>query len=156
MFRSWLSHASRLHLVVAAILFAVLVWGVDTALDSIMIHLGDTRGRLLFFSDAVTAIIAGALMLWVLLIQRTRQVETEERFRVIGEMNHHVRNALQVISYWGVHAHDREQLRMIDQAVERIEWALRDILPRGVPPTRSTLYNRVHDMPPPPMSDRRR
>ncbi len=154
MLRSWLSHASRLYLVLASLLFAVLVWAVDTALDSIMIRLGDTRGELLVISDAVTAIIAGALMLWVLLIQRDRQVETEERFRVIGEMNHHVRNALQVISYWGVQAHNREQLRMIDEAVERIEWALRDILPRGVPPVRSRLYNRVHEMPP-PVSDRR-
>jgi hypothetical protein len=155
MLRHRLAHASRLQLIVASLLFALLVWGVDTALDRLMILFGDTRGELLFVSDAVTAALAGGLMLWVLLIQRQRHRETEERFQVIADMNHHVRNALQVITYWGVQERDRQQLRYIHDAVDRIEWALRDILPRGVPPQSATRYNRVHEMPA-AVPDRRR
>ena len=146
MFRHWLSHASRFQLFLAAIFFALLVWGVDMGMDSVMIRLGDTRGELLFVSDAVAAVLAGGLMLWVLLIQRARHIETKQRMEVIGEMNHHVRNALQVISYWGVQERDRQQLRFIHEAVDRIEWALRDVLPR-VAPGPSSHYNRVHEMP---------
>ena len=146
MFRRWLSRASRLQLILAAIVFAVLVWIVDTALDSLMIHFDSTRRELLFISGAVTAALAGCLMLWVLLIQRTRHIETEERLRVIGDMNHHVRNALQVISYWGLQERNRQQLGFIHDAVDRIEWALRDVLPRGVPPQRGSDYNPVHDI----------
>lgn len=147
MFRHWLSRASRVQLLLASLVFALVVWAVDMGMDRIMIRLGDTRGQLLFVSDAITAVLAGAMMLWVLLIQRTRHIETEQRMQVIAEMNHHVRNALQVISYWGVQERDRQQLRFIHEAVDRIEWALSDVLPRGVPPEPSSRYNRVHEMP---------
>jgi hypothetical protein len=148
MFRHWLSHASRLQLLLASVAFALSVWVVDIGLDWVMIHLlGDTRGQLLLLSDAITALLAGGMMLWVLLIQRTRHIETEQRMQVIGEMNHHVRNALQVISYWGVQERDRQQLRFIHEAVDRIEWALRDVLPRAVAGERPDHYNRVHEMP---------
>ncbi len=147
MFRHWLSRASRVQLLLASVVFALAVWVVDVGLDRVMILLGDTRGQLLFLSDAITAVLAGAMMLWVLLIQRTRHIETEQRMQVIAEMNHHVRNALQVISYWGVQERDRQQLRFIHEAVDRIEWALRDVLPRTVAGERPDHYNRVHEMP---------
>ncbi len=147
MCRHWLSRASRLRLILASIVFAVLVWVVDSAFDSLMIHFDSSRRELLFISGAMTAVVAGGMMLWVLLLQRTRHIETEQRMQVIAEMNHHVRNALQVISYWGVQERDRQQLRFIHEAVDRIEWALSDILPRGISPEPSSRYNRVHEMP---------
>ncbi len=133
MFDRWLTRASRLQLLLAAIGFAVLVFLCDTGLDFLMVRFDSSRRELLFVSDALTALIAGALMLWVLQVQRMRHAETQQRMQVIADMNHHVRNALQVISYWGMQEADRDQLRFIGDAVERIEWALRDVLPRGVP-----------------------
>jgi len=147
MFRNWLSRATRLELLLVSAIFAVVVWLVDSGLDLVMIHFDSTRRELLFFSDAATAILAGALMLWVLLLQRTRRLETEERMEVIREMNHHVRNALQVISYWGVQERDRQQLSFIHDAVDRIEWALRDVLPRGVARKQPRSYNPKHESP---------
>lgn len=134
-------------MVFAALLFAGFVFLFDTGLDFLMIYFDSTRRELLLISDCMTAVVAGGLMLWVLLIQRTRHIENEERMEVVREMNHHVRNALQVISYWGVQERDRQQLRYIHDAVERIEWALRDVLPRGVAEKRPNHYNRVHEMP---------
>lgn len=133
MFRPWLARASRLRLLGTALSFAVVVFLCDTGLDFLMIRFDSSRRELLLVSDAVTAVLAGSLMLWILLVQRMRQLESQQRMQVIADMNHHVRNALQVISYWGMMEADRSQLRFIAEAVERIEWALRDVLPRGIP-----------------------
>lgn len=133
MFHHWLTRFSHRQLLLAAGLFAVAVFLCDTGLDFLMIEFSSTRRELLFVSDAITALLAGGLMFWVLLIQRSRLVETQQRMEVIADMNHHVRNALQVISYWGMQEADRTQLNYIAQAVDRIQWALEDVLPRGVP-----------------------
>ncbi len=132
MFRKWLERASRWQLILCAIAFMAVVFLCDVGFDFLMMSFDSSRRELLFISDALTSIIAGGLMLGVLLIQRSRQIETHERMQVISEMNHHVRNALQVISYWGVQERGREQLRFIEDAMDRIEWALTDVLPRGV------------------------
>jgi hypothetical protein len=50
------------------------------------------------------------------------------KVRVIAAMNHHVRNALQAISYVP-YAQQEKQLKMVQDSVKRIEWALREILP---------------------------
>ena len=50
---------------------------------------------------------------------------------MIGEMNHHVRNALQVIAYAAHSMPDQEAITRINNAAERIDWALREILGSG-------------------------
>jgi hypothetical protein len=49
--------------------------------------------------------------------------------RVISEMNHHVRNALQPILYSPYLKEQAEQVRTIQEGTRRIEWALREVLP---------------------------
>lgn len=54
---------------------------------------------------------------------------------VIAELNHHIRNALQVIiSRADVAIHGLPELEDIADAVNRIDWALREVLPRGAAP----------------------
>jgi len=53
--------------------------------------------------------------------------------KTIAELNHHIRNALQVIKFLGVQNRsslDAAQLQLINDSVDRIEWALREVLPR--------------------------
>jgi hypothetical protein len=45
------------------------------------------------------------------------------------EMNHHIRNALQIIIYTASNANDRDGVDKIRDAAKRIEWALREVLP---------------------------
>ena len=45
-------------------------------------------------------------------------------------MNHHVRNALQVISLSTFSTADQAQIDTIKPSVNRIQWALREILPK--------------------------
>jgi two-component sensor histidine kinase len=51
-----------------------------------------------------------------------------ERLRMIAEMNHHVRNALQVISYSSQTQPNEDLARMVRESSQRIEWALREVL----------------------------
>jgi hypothetical protein len=53
--------------------------------------------------------------------------------KTIAELNHHIRNALQVIKFLGGQKRsglDDVQLQLINDSVDRIEWALREVLPR--------------------------
>ena len=44
-------------------------------------------------------------------------------------MNHHIRNALQVITYATATDNQKNSVNLIHSSVERIEWALREVLP---------------------------
>lgn len=48
-------------------------------------------------------------------------------------MNHHVRNALQLISYAQSSEDRAEHVQKVRSAIERIDWALREVLPGHVP-----------------------
>src|SRR5579864_3336217 len=53
----------------------------------------------------------------------------EERVKTIAELNHHIRNALQVIKFLGGQRFglDAVQLQLINDSADRIEWALREV-----------------------------
>jgi len=44
-------------------------------------------------------------------------------------MNHHVRNALQVLIFHSAQAPDEEAVRAMKDSIDRIQWALREVLP---------------------------
>jgi hypothetical protein len=79
--------------------------------------------------DSCGGIIAGLL---IYRLERNRAKYLNEKLKTIELMNHHVRNALQVIvdsAYLHGHA---QQLDEIQMSVKRIDWALREILPGRV------------------------
>jgi hypothetical protein len=55
-----------------------------------------------------------------------------QRLRTFADMNHHIRNALQVITYASAAQNQNDSVDMIRSSVERIEWALREVLPGHV------------------------
>lgn len=74
------------------------------------------------------AIFTAALVLVIELSHKRDQKRMNEKLRTIKLMNHHVRNALNVIVA-SAYAHGNErQLSEIGNSVNRIEWALREIL----------------------------
>ena len=76
--------------------------------------------------DLFGAVIAALL---VYRHEYTRSKYLSEKLKTIEMMNHHVRNALQVIvdsAYLHGHA---EQVKQIQDSAKRIDWALREILP---------------------------
>jgi hypothetical protein len=77
-------------------------------------------------TDALLGIAVG---LMVLFYERRQQRNIIRKLEVIRLMNHHVRNSLQVISF-AASVPQQEALEAdIRSAVERIEWALREVLP---------------------------
>jgi hypothetical protein len=82
--------------------------------------------------DLLLGLVAALL---VLLIQRQQERELRlqrQSAAVIEQMNHHIRNALQVIVTRASLDHEAQpELDQINNAVARIDWALREILPRS-------------------------
>ncbi len=75
-------------------------------------------------------VIAGVAVGWLVFIyERRRQRDSDRQLRVIREMNHHVRNALQVLSYSTWRQEDERLRVMMRDSVMHIDWALREVLP---------------------------
>lgn len=90
------------------------------------LSLHNVHGFLAFVDNMVAGIATG---LMVLAYERWRQREVEKKLRTIRLMNHHVRNALQAISVTSCGLDGTEQPTRVQDAVRRIEWALREVLP---------------------------
>ena len=88
--------------------------------------LHNVHGFLAFVDNFAAGIAAG---LMVLLYERWRQRELEKKLQTTRLMNHHVRNALQVIAAASDGIDSAEQPTRVQDAVRRIEWALREVLP---------------------------
>lgn len=108
--------------------FGIFVLGVGlrTVLD--MLGVGGVPALI---DDLLVGIVAGAM---VFAYERHQHKLVLARMRVIAEMNHHVRNALQPILYSPFLQEQAEQIRTIQEGTRRIEWALREVLPGEAEP----------------------
>lgn len=77
-----------------------------------------------YIDDLVLGVLAGLV---VFVYEQRRSKDIERKLAVIAAMNHHVRNALQTISYVP-YAEQAKQILLIQQSVNRIQWALKEIL----------------------------
>lgn len=81
----------------------------------------------IFIDDLILAALAGLV---VYQYERERSRLLAEKLRVIREMNAYVRNELQIL-YASLEHLDAGRVRAIENSVERIDWALRELLPGG-------------------------
>lgn len=79
----------------------------------------------MLIDDLVLALAAGIV---VFHYERERTRFLSEKLRVIREMNAFVRNELQILNASAEHP-DRTRVSTIERSVERIDWALRELLP---------------------------
>ena len=84
------------------------------------------RGLMEYLDDLVLGLLAGLL---VFAYEQKRHNAMLKRIRVIADMNHHVRNALQAITL-SRYAENTQQIQVIDESAKRIQWALRELLPQ--------------------------
>lgn len=82
----------------------------------------------------IGAVMTTILVNRVLMQQRAAAIADLNRFRIIAEMNHHIRNALQTISYQRYMNGGGAEAERLKEAVNRIEWVLKEILPDVVAP----------------------
>lgn len=104
---------------------------VGTIFERLLIREGFPRIDLLLAANFMSGIVAGVLYVRIRLNDIESQRLTEERLAKIAEMNHHIRNALQVLSFHARSPNSATDLDLIDEAIHRIEWTLREVLPRG-------------------------
>jgi len=93
--------------------------------------LGRHQERLL--AEVLSALIVSCLVAKLASVTRQRHRLTMARMQVIAEMNHHIRNALAPISLSLDAIENQQLISVISEGVDRIDWALREILPREIP-----------------------
>lgn len=115
-------------------LAAVIICAVVFAMVEVAIHGGmqlllvPSRDMLAIDSSVVGC--AAAVVTWVLLRgNRERRLRVRRELERISELNHEVRNALQVISHSHFNARDDEHREMVLQSIDRIDLALRRLFP---------------------------
>jgi hypothetical protein len=116
-----------------SLLVVVVVSSVGTILDRLMLKEGLPRLDMLIFSNGLTGLFAGGLFFQMAREEKASRELVAERMKTVAELNHHIRNALQVIKYLGGQKRsglDAVQLQLINDSADRIEWALREVLPR--------------------------
>jgi hypothetical protein len=119
------------------ILAAALGVGVVSFLATELMHyllvpdIGRFQERMLV--EGLSAFIVSCLAAKLLHMSRERDRLILARMQVIAEMNHHIRNALSPVSLSLDIADNQELNRVITEAVDRIDWALREVLPRELP-----------------------
>jgi len=124
----WSRRSGWLSLVVALVVSALGVF-----LDRVLLKEGVPRVGMLILSNSATGLFAGGLFYQMAREEKAAHELMAARMKTIAELNHHIRNALQVIKFWGAQhrpALDAMQLQLINDSVDRIEWALREVLPR--------------------------
>jgi len=102
--------------------FGIFLLGV--VLRSLLDRAG-ISGVTAVIDDLIIGVFAGLL---VFAYERHQHKLMVDRMRMIAEMNHHVRNALQPILYSPFLNEQAEQVRLIQEGTRRIEWALREVL----------------------------
>ena len=93
--------------------------------------LGRLWERLL--AEGLSAVVVALLTAGLIHHANRRREAALLRMQVIAEMNHHIRNALAAISLSTDAIQNQQSIRVISQSVDRITWALREILPRSQP-----------------------
>ena len=113
------------------VVFALVVAVVGFSFDHLLIREGVRRAGVLFLSNLLTGVVASALFLEYRLRAEEKQRLLRDRLKKIADVNHHVRNALQVVAFYQYQTQDPEAARLIQESIQRIEWTLQEVLPRG-------------------------
>ena len=111
---------------IAAAIF-VVVSAAAWALDWMSFHQGISRPEVFLLDDVLTGGLSAALVVVVMRRAAEKQCDLERRLKLQGDMNHHIRNALQPILY-AYTITPNEYTPMVRESVQRIEWALREVL----------------------------
>ena len=126
---SWVYRASAKEVRALASGVGVAVFGAAVLFDKFFN--GHRRPRqLTTIFNAVAGFAAGWFAMKTFDRERERRRNIAQRLKMIGDLNHHVRNALQSIQLSAYSTQDQEIIASVGDSVQRIEWALREIVPQ--------------------------
>lgn len=117
---------------VLVVLVVLVVFALGFVFDRFLIKEGIPRVDVLLIANAIPGLVAGALFYQFARNEKREREFVRERMRTIAELNHHIRNALQVIKLCGSDQANlgAMQLQLIKESANRIEWALKEVLPK--------------------------
>ena len=124
----------RFTFVRAALVFLIgagAITGTGLVIDRVCLRHGIPGYKIMLISNVVTGIIAGFLYLQNRIREREKRLVLEDRLAKVADVNHHVRNALSIVVFYGKQSGNIHAAQLVQEAVERIEWTLREILPKG-------------------------
>jgi hypothetical protein len=108
-----------------ATLLFILVAGLLIAADQLSIRYG-LEGSQRILDDLLGGLIASSVFY---LYERHRLRRLSEQLHVIDLMNHHIRNALQPLMFVPDESEEKPRMKVVEECVRRIDWALREVLP---------------------------
>lgn len=115
--------------ILIAIAVAAIVFLVSSIADFALLYEHEPARLTIEISDAISSGVIGLLCFQLFRMQQQRRRQIRQRLEVIADMNHHVRNALQVISFT-VESRDQQEIKAIRESMNRIQWALKELLPK--------------------------
>ena len=119
---------SRSRTLLPGFLAGFMIYSLGWLLDRVLQRSG-LNSRIVAIDDLLIAVLVGLL---VLFYEERRRRAFIQKLQTIELMNHHVRNALQVIAC-AQHTPDQQrQVEIVGESVQRIEWALKEVLPKGM------------------------
>ncbi len=130
---SWIYTASKQKLRLIASGIGVVVFSSAMLLDRVLVRRGRPRSQVSAISNGLMGFITGWFVMRTMDQVFERRENVAARLKTIADMNHHIRNALQSIQFSAYSTKDQQTIRDISEAVERIQWALREVLPGRVP-----------------------
>lgn len=124
----WLTSGSPWRVRCAAIGIGALLAAAIAATDWLLFNSGVRPFGIMLSSDIVAGLLAFGIALHMMQEGRKRRESLLRRLEVIGEANHHIRNALELIQFSAQTTHDKQVIEQISTAVDRIQWVLRELL----------------------------
>ena len=105
------------------------VLGFSTFLLGVLLDMAfqkfSVTGTAALIDDVLVGIAAGLV---VFAYEQQRYRDLTRKLAIMASMNHHVRNALQAILYSPYTPEQTEQVKVIQDSVNRIQWALNEVL----------------------------
>jgi hypothetical protein len=125
----------------AAVVAGAVLFAVSYAADAIMYALKIPAA--LTITDNVAIAVAGAAVVLIFLSRRHDHevvARAKERAIIVAEMNHHIRNAMTPLVLGVSSENLDERLRTLDQATDRMDHVLTDLLPTAGSATKPRYF----------------
>jgi len=125
--------ANRVRMAVTAVMVLLLAGIFKYVLAGLMVRGGASPGEMRTQDAILTGLFCAIIVTIALSAERFRREQFRERVKVVSDLNHHLRNALEII----INGHllpQGLQTRAIFESVERIDHALSKIVPEQADP----------------------
>jgi hypothetical protein len=127
----------RQNLLLAALAFGA-VFIVGFCADLVLVR----YPRWMLLDDLILSLAAAII---VFRYERERSRFLSEKVRVIREMNAFVRNELQILYATALHP-ENKRIATLERSLDRIDWALRELLPGRETPQPASLPDSQKDL----------